>query len=125
MSQEESTQTNVNDFIGELNAGMLGEKLGILLSKAALGTILNNNKKGKVCCEFTFTQIGENDQVIVTTKLTNSTPTKRGKTTEEDATDTPFYVGKGGKLTIEQPKENLDGQFNLAMQDKTKISSIK
>lgn len=124
MSEAESTQTKVVDFISELNAGMLVEKLGVLLSQAALGTILNNNKKGKVGCEFTFTQIGENDQVIVTVKLTNSTPTKRGKTTEEDCTDTPFYVGRGGKLTIELPKQNFDGQFALDMQDDTKISSI-
>ena len=114
------SKTNVDDFVGELNAGMFKEKLGLLLSQAALGTIINGtgNKKGKVTVEFSFIQIGENEQVVVSTKLSHSTPTKRGKKTEEDCTDTPMFVGKGGVLTIDQPKESYSGQFGLdAQQD--------
>ena len=33
-------------------------------------------------------------------KLKMVTPTKRGKKSEEDTTETPMWVGKGGKLTI-------------------------
>lgn len=109
------SKTNVNDFIGELNGGSTIEQLGYILSEAALATIINGvgNKKGKVTLDFSITQMGANDQVIVSCKLTKSIPTKRGKKYEENITDTPFYVGKKGILTIDQPQESLSGQFNL------------
>lgn len=127
--QQRDTKTNVVDFIGELNAGILIEQLGIMLSEAGLATILHGkgNRKGKVGLEFTLNQIGENDQVIVTAKLTKSVPTQRGKKTEENAADTPFYVGKGGTLTIDVPKESSTGQFNLQheVERPGKVRSIK
>ena len=112
--EERSTQTNVNEFIGELNAGILVEQIGIALSAAALATIINGlGKKAKVSLDFTLTQIGENDQVVITTKLSTAMPTKRGKKSEENSADTPMFVGKGGRMTIDAPQESLTGQFNL------------
>ena len=107
--------TNVDDFIGELGAGVIKDKVAHVLSEAALATVLHGggNKKGKVGLEFTFTQVGENDQVIVSTKITQSIPTKRGKMTMEDSTDTPMFVGKGGVLTVDAPREENSGQFGL------------
>lgn len=112
--KQPSTQTNVNEFIGELNAGILVEQIGINLSAAALATIINGQgKKGRVSLEFTISQIGENDQVVISTKLSSSMPTKRGKKSEENTTDTPMFVGKGGRMTIDAPQVSLTGQFNL------------
>lgn len=129
MAEENGTQTNVNDFIGELNAGILIEQLGITLSEAALATIVNGqgSKKAKVNLELTLSQIGENDQVVVAAKLSKSVPTKRGKKTEENVTDTPMFVGKGGKMTIDAPKESLTGQFNLQqeVEQPSKVRVIK
>lgn len=109
-------KTDVGNFIGECNAGILQEKLGLALSDAALSQITHGigSKKAKVTLELTFQQMGDNDQVIVSHKLTTSNATKRGKKYEEDVTDTAFFVGKGGVLTIEPPKEDNDGQFELA-----------
>jgi hypothetical protein len=45
--------------------------------------------------------------------LSSSLPTKRGKKAEEDVTETAFFVGKGGQLTINQPAEEESGQFGL------------
>lgn len=108
-------KTNVADFIGECNAGILEEKLALALSDAALAQITHGigSKKAKVTLEFTMQQMGDNDQVIVSHKLTTSNPTKRGKKYEEDVTDTAFFVGKGGKLTINAPEEDDNGQFSL------------
>lgn len=107
--------TNINDFIEEIGAGVVKEKIEHVLSEAALATVIHGagKRKGKVGVEFTFSQVGENDQVIVSTKLTQSVPTKRGKVAMEDTTDTPMFVGKGGVLTIDQPKEEDSGQFTL------------
>ena len=114
-----SNITNVDDFIQELNAGIFIEQLGLVLSAAALATIVNGsgNRKGKVSVDFTFQQIGGNDQVVVTTKLSSSMPTKRGKKSEENAADTPMFVGKGGVLTIDAPRESLTGQFSLKQEN--------
>ena len=120
------SKTNVNDFIDELGAGVFKEKLGHVLSDAAMATVMHGigNKKGKVCIEFTFQQIGENEQVVVSHKLSSSLPTKRGKKSEEDTTDTPMFVGKGGILTIDQPKEDDHGQFSLREDGSNSISRI-
>lgn len=111
----QSNSTNVDDFVDELGAGVFKEKLAHVLSEAALGTVLHGggSKKGKVTIELTFQQIGENEQVVVSHKLAHVTPTKRGKRSEEDVTETPMFVGKGGKLTIAPPKEDNNGQYSL------------
>lgn len=110
-----SSKTNVDDFIEELGAGVFKEKLAHSLSEAALGTILHGekNRKGKVVIEITLERFGENEQVMIAHKLGLSVPTKRGKRTEEDTTDTAMFVGKGGVMTIDPPKEDNNGQFNL------------
>ena len=119
MSQESNRETNVADFIGECNAGILIDKLAIALSEAALAQINHGigSKKAKVDLSFTFMQMGDNDQVIVSHKITTSKPTKRGKKFEEDVTDTAFFVGKHGVLTINQPVEDEGGQFGLRQEE--------
>jgi len=117
-------KTNVDDFIDELNAGVFKQKLGVILSDVAFGVIAHGekNRKGKVTIEMNFQKVGENDQVIITHKLAHSTPTKRGKKSEEDTTETPMFVGKGGVLSVLPPKENESGQFGLTSD---KIQPIK
>lgn len=111
-------KTNLEDFFSELGAGAFKEKLALALSEAALGVVINGmgTKKSKVTIDFTISQIGENDQVIITHKLTKSIPTKRGKKMEENITETPMFVGKGGVLTIDIPRESMTGQFGLDVQ---------
>ena len=115
--------TNVENFLSELSAGILTEKLGHILSKAAEGCT-THGKKASVGMVFTMSPIGEGEQMIVSVKLSNSVPTKRGKATEEDTTDTPMFVGKGGEITIDQPREEESGQFALADKDKQPLSSV-
>ena len=107
--------TNVGNFIGELEAGMFTEKLGHLISDVALGQVVHQsgNRKGKINIEFTFANVGDNNQVIISSKLSHVTLTKRGKKSEETVTETPMYVGKGGVVTIDPPKEEFTGQFHL------------
>ena len=120
------SKTNVSDFIGELNAGILIEQLGMVLSEVALGTTVNGNKskKGSVDVKFTITPMNEG-QVIITTTLSKLVHTKNGQKTEKTSSDTPMFVGKGGALTINPPKVDESGQFNLQHQNENKIKSIK
>lgn len=115
MPENTNTSTNVDDFIDELNAGVFKEKLAVILSDVALGVIQHGekNRKGKITIEMSFQKVGENDQVVISHKLAHQTPTKRGKRSEEDTTETPMFVGRGGALSISPPKVNNNGRLNL------------
>ncbi|MBE0148281.1 hypothetical protein FOT80_02590 [Serratia fonticola] len=100
----EDRKTNVPDFLGELDAGVFLNKISAALNATALG-VLNNGGKGKVVLEFDLDRLSnsvEEKRVSIKHKLKFVTPTPRGKVSEEDTTETPMYVGKGGKLTILQ-----------------------
>lgn len=93
--------TVVPDFLGELDAGVFMNKIAAALNTTALG-VLNNGNKGKVVLTFDFERMGnsvEEKHVKIKHKLNYSTPTPRGKASEEDTTETPMWVNKGGKLT--------------------------
>ncbi len=109
------SKTNVDNFMAELEAGTFKEKLAHMLSDVALGQVIHSsgNRKGKVNIEFSFHQVGDNNQVVISSKLSHITVTKRGNKSEQTTTETPMYVGKGGVLSIDPPKEEFNGQFNL------------
>lgn len=119
-------KTDLESFLSECNAGIMQEKIAVALSDAALAQVNHGegNKKAKVAVEFTFQRMGEQSQVIVSHKIMTKTPTKRGVKTEEDITETAFFVGKGGALSIEPPKEDSNGQFNMTSEQDGKISAI-
>lgn len=119
-------ETNVNDFIDELGAGVIKQKLALILSEAALGAIHHGTakKKAKVTLELTLVQVGENEQVIISHKFSHVIPTARGKKAEDSTAETPMFVGRGGVLTVSPPKEDDNGQFNLN-REKTGIHQIK
>ncbi|KAA0264823.1 hypothetical protein [Hafnia alvei] len=96
--------TVVPDFLGELDAGIFVNKIAAALNNTALG-VLNNGGKGQVVLTFDIDGLSnsvEEKRVGIKHKLKFVTPTPRGKQSEEDTTETPMYVGKGGKLTILQ-----------------------
>ncbi|EPZ9226151.1 TPA: hypothetical protein SMN24_000199 [Proteus mirabilis] len=123
MSQEDR-KTNVPDFLSELDAGVFENKVSVALNDVALG-VLNNGGKGKVSIELDIERLSnsmEEKRVEITHKLKFTAPTLRGKRTEEDATKTPMYVGKGGKLTIMQ--EDQGQLFSLQGQPEGKLKAI-
>ncbi|MBG2711033.1 hypothetical protein ACNARU_09640 [Proteus sp. WDL240414] len=123
MSQEDR-KTNVPDFLSELDAGVFENKVSVALNDVALG-VLNNGGKGKVIIELDIERLSnsmEEKRVEITHKLKFTAPTLRGKRTEEDATKTPMYVGKGGKLTIMQ--EDQGQLFSLQGQPEGKLKAI-
>ena len=105
-------QTDVKDFIDDLDAGIFEQKFAHMLSEVALAAVIHN-KTGKVSIEFTIQQIAEGSQVMITHKLKNSKPTKRGMTTEEDKTQTAMFVAKGGAMSALPPAENALKQLDV------------
>lgn len=113
--------TNVPDFLGELDAGVFINKITGALNTAALG-VLNNGSKGKVVLTFDIDRMGnsiEEKRVMIKHKLQYITPTPRGKVSEEDTTETPMFVNRGGKLTILQ--EDQGNLFTLGGEPDAKL----
>lgn len=106
--------TEVHEFIDELGAGALKEKIANALSEVALSTVLHADAKakGKLSLDFTFHKMGDS-QIIIQHKIATDRPTRRGRTTEHDTTETAMYVGKGGVLSVSPPREDTRGQFHL------------
>lgn len=117
MAKQESTATDLNHVLDHANAGILREKIEAMISEAARGVVNHGygRKKGEVTITFKISNFGdpENGQVMLEHELKNSIPTKRGKKTEQDITESVFFAGRGGKLTFEQPKVDDQDQFGL------------
>ncbi|CAM8681633.1 hypothetical protein [Leclercia sp. M-A074-M] len=106
--------TKVPDFLGELDGGVFENKIAVALSEVAFG-VLNNGQKGKVTLTFEIDRMSnsvEEKRVNIKHKLSYVRPTPHGKSSEEDTTETPMYVNRGGKLTILQ--EDQGQLFTLA-----------
>lgn len=117
--------TDVPEFLGELDAGIFMNKISAALNTAALG-VLNNGNKGKVVLTFDLDRMGnsiEEKRVMIKHKLQYTCPTPRGKTTEEDTTETPMFVNRGGKLSIMQEDQG-DLFSNVGNQD-AKIRAVQ
>lgn len=120
MSNERFTDVPV--FLGDLDGGVFINKIAAALNEVSLG-VLNNGQKGKVAITFTVDRLSnslEEKRVVIKHQLAYSKPTPRGKTSEEDTTETPMYVGRGGKLAILQ--EDQGQLFTLQGQTDGKLS---
>ncbi|HGT8011042.1 TPA: hypothetical protein ACM5NT_004578, partial [Escherichia coli] len=84
-------------LIGELDGGVFETKIGAVLSEVASG-VMNTKTKGKVSLNLEIEPFDEN-RVKIKHKLSYVRPTNRGKISEEDTTETPMYVDRGGRLT--------------------------
>lgn len=98
--------TDVRAMLDDLDAGIFENKLAKALSDTALA-VVSTGKKGKVIVQFDLDQIGNSQQVMVHHKLTFSHPTPKGKISEENITETPMHVGRGGALTL-FPEDQTD-----------------
>ncbi|TKI02304.1 hypothetical protein [Martelella alba] len=118
---ETNHATNVPDFLGELDGGVFETKIASALNEVALG-VLNNGSTGEITLKFKVARLSkslEEKRVMITHKMSYVRPTPRGKFSEEDTTETPMYVNRGGKLTILQEDQGqlltlageIDGQL--------------
>lgn len=103
--------TNLQTLLPDLDGGVFEQKIATVLSEVALG-VVTNGRQGKVTIEFDLKQIGETQQVNVKHTLKFVKPTKRGKATEEDATQTPLYVAKNGDLALFHHDQTAFGFMN-------------
>lgn len=94
-----SNHTDASQVIADLDGGVFLKKLTHALGDVALGAIISG-KTGKVTFELSFKPFETTSQVEISHKLKFDKPTDTGKLVEETTRKTPFYVGKGGCLSI-------------------------
>lgn len=104
--------TDAPQFVADLDAGVFAEKLGRALSDVAAG-VIDNSKAGKVTITLDIKRIGESHQVAIAHKLAYTKPTRRGKSSEEDTTETPMHVGRGGSLSLFPQDQVPKGQSHM------------
>lgn len=107
-SQKASSErgTNVQEFIENLDAGMLEKQLGIALSDVSAAAV-DHGGVGEVTIKFTIKPITGTHQVHCAHSLKFVKPTSSGKATEELARATVLHVGKYGRLSL-APETQLD-----------------
>lgn len=108
------------DIIGEFDAGIFTAKIMAALKLVSLG-VVNNGKKGNVTISLNMERIGDSHSVQIHHALKYCSPTKNGKTSEENTTSTPMYVDNYGILTISpQLQQDL-----FDAEKKTNVSQLR
>jgi hypothetical protein len=115
MAQEINTDLDV--FMADCNAGILKAYVETMLSEVALA-VTTHDAKGQLQVTFNLEKMkGNLDQVMVTHEMKYKKPKARGAITESDKEQTPFFVGKGGRLTLLPPDHGQmytkAGEFNV------------
>ncbi|MGY8872180.1 MAG: hypothetical protein ACKVJE_17215 [Pseudomonadales bacterium] len=98
--------TQLQNLLPDLDGGVFDQKVAATLSEIGLA-VVNTGKVGKLTIELDIKQIGTSSQVTIGHTIKSSRPTKRGKVTEEDKTETPVHVGRTGDMSI-FPEDQLD-----------------
>ena len=94
---------DVMETLPDLDAGLFVRKLSRALADTALAVTSQDgkSKKGKVTITFNIARLSDNgNQVVMEHQVVYSRPTKRGKATEQDSTETPMYVSGNGSMTL-------------------------
>ncbi len=94
-----ANETNTAQLIEDLDGGVFEQKIAAALSQVASG-VVEHGRHGRVTIQLDFKQISNSSQVTCSHKLTYQQPTSKGKVSEENTTETPLYVNRGGELTL-------------------------
>jgi hypothetical protein len=116
--------TNVPDFMEELDGSNFQNKFANILSDVAM-SVINQHRSGKVTLTFNLKQLGDSDQVIIDHKIEYRRPTAKGNIGEDDATQTPMYVNKGGRLTLFPDDEEQQPLFSVDSIESVKIKEAR
>lgn len=96
--------TDVHELIGDLDGGALESRLSRVLSDVAAG-VIDHDGKGSVSVTINLSRIGNSYQVMADAVLKYKRPTSKGEVSETNISETPLYVGKGGRLSLLQEEQ--------------------
>ncbi|NAW60113.1 MULTISPECIES: hypothetical protein [unclassified Vibrio] len=110
LSLEDRT-TNFPKLMQELDGGVISNVVGLALSNVARA-VSYSDKQGNVKMDLKLKPMGTNNEMVeITVNMSVKEPKTGFGTKSEDFQYTSIaYVGKGGKLTYDRPKEDIHGQ---------------
>ena len=110
----ENRITNFPQLMQQLDGGVLSNVAGLALSNVARAASASG-KKGKFTIEFNIKAVGTNlDMVEITANMNVTEPKSGHGNKKEDFQYTSMaHIGKGGKLTYDKPKEDINSQMQL------------
>ena len=110
LSLEDRT-TNFPKLMQELDGGVISNVVGLALSNVARA-VSYSDKQGSVKMDLKLKPMGTNNEMVeITVNMSVKEPKTGFGTKSEDFKYTSIaYVGKGGKLTYDRPKEDIHGQ---------------
>ena len=92
-------KTDFQGLLQDLYGGVLIEQINHLLTDIA-ANVVTHGKKGELTLKLKIEQIGDANQVRMKHSIKAITPKARGRVTEENETETPLHVGRGGVMTL-------------------------
>lgn len=111
----EDRSTNFPKLMQELDGGVISNVMGLALSNVARA-VAYSDKAGEVKMQLKLKPMGTNNEMVeITANMSVKEPKAGFGAKSEDFQYTSIaYVGKGGKLTYNRPKEDLHGQVVIA-----------
>lgn len=96
----------------DLDGGVISNVVGLALSNVARA-VSYSDKQGNVKMDLKLKPMGTNNEMVeITVNMSVKEPKTGFGTKSEDFQYTSIaYVGKGGKLTYDRPKEDIRGQL--------------
>lgn len=107
----EDRTTNFPKLMQQLDGGVISNVVGLALSNVARA-VSYSDKQGNVKMDLKLKPMGTNNEMVeITVNMSVKEPKTGFGTKSEDFQYTSIaYVGKGGKLTYDRPKEDIHGQ---------------
>jgi hypothetical protein len=118
MAQQEKGNLNLEDrttnfprLLQELDGGVIANVIGLAASNVARA-VSYADKQGNIKMDLKLKPMGTNNEMVeITASISVKEPKAGFGTKSEDFQYTSIaYVGKGGKLTYDRPKEDIHGQ---------------
>lgn len=94
-----AAQTDVSEFITDLDGGQFDRMLSVALGEVAAG-VVDYDKVGEVTVKLHLSRIPGTHQVTVAHTLKFQRPTADGKRSEEATRKTVMHVGKNGVMSL-------------------------
>lgn len=113
LSVEERT-TNFPKLMQELDGGVIANVLGLALSNVARA-VSYSDKQGQVKLDVKLKPMGTNNEMaeLVCSISVKEPKSSYGTKSEDFQYSSVAFIGKGGKLTYDRPKEDVQGQLNI------------
>lgn len=107
-----SSEYRFRDTLEYLDAGAFEQKVNRAVRDTCVAVAAHGDKgkKGKVVIELTIERVGESTQVNMIHALKTTTPTPRGKVSEENTTQTPLHVTSHGPAFLPNDQVDAFGQ---------------